>query len=457
MTAGTTIMTTMSRILKTTLGLGATFALLSGAAAWAGDQTPASTRLPVTGGTVQPGQVSFGGITGPGPVVHWTRPRSALNPLQIRRKSADGAALPLWSRTVTSPLDNLDYTYTEVGIDPGSPKTIAHRHTQIQVQPILLTLEMPGQVSGKNLTFSPVDPMACTSAGQADTISAYQRLKQSPLFKRTPMTSNGVQVSGNMPDITLINAFQRAQFWNDAQNTDYGVSFGLLPEISVMRSAPPLSVGKYFAIGCSPFTNAGKSLNFNSKKTILTTVLNVNFDQFDLLVQEIVQKYAKPNQLTIIVLRNFLLSFDVWERKDHGKILGYHNAISGKDNSTLTYAVSTMLDSGIYTDTHTQAPLFNDISIWSHELAEWVNDPYGTNPTPTWGKIGQQKDCQDNLEVGDPLTGTEYALTLDNFTYHFQDLAFVGWFYDTSPQGTGKQYSFMGGLTTASTLCKVAP
>ena len=299
--------------------------------------------------------------------------------------------------------------------------------------------------------------MACTSAGQADTISAYQRLKQSPLFKRTPMTSNGVQVSGNMPDITLINAFQRAQFWNDAQNTDYGVSFGLLPEISVMRSAPPLSVGKYFAIGCSPFTNAGKSLNFNSKKTIRTTALNVNFYQFNSLVQEIVQKYAKPNQLTIIVLRNFLLSFDVWERKDHGKILGYHNAISGKDNSTLTYAVSTMLDSGIYTDTHTQAPLFNDISIWSHELAEWVNDPYGTNPTPAWGKIGQQKDCQDNLEVGDPLTGTEYALTLDNFTYHFQDLAFVGWFYDTSPQGTGKQYSFMGGLTTASTLCKVAP
>jgi hypothetical protein len=47
-----------------------------------------------------------------------------------------------------------------------------------------------------------------------------------------------------------------------------------------------------------------------------------------------------------------------------------------------------------------------DTYFAAHEINEWVNDPFGNNPTPTWGKIGQVTGCQNNLEVGDPLTGT---------------------------------------------------
>jgi hypothetical protein len=49
----------------------------------------------------------------------------------------------------------------------------------------------------------------------------------------------------------------------------------------------------------------------------------------------------------------------------------------------------------------------SDTVILSHELAEWVNDPFVNNPTPAWGNTGQVVGaCQNNLEVGDPLTGT---------------------------------------------------
>ena len=43
--------------------------------------------------------------------------------------------------------------------------------------------------------------------------------------------------------------------------------------------------------------------------------------------------------------------------------------------------------------------------------------------------------CQANLEVGDPLTGTNIApITMPKgFTYHLQELAFVSWFFGGCP------------------------
>ena len=39
--------------------------------------------------------------------------------------------------------------------------------------------------------------------------------------------------------------------------------------------------------------------------------------------------------------------------------------------------------------------------------------------------------CQDNLEVGDPLTGFNFSPIggRNGFTYHLQELTFFSWFY----------------------------
>jgi hypothetical protein len=60
-----------------------------------------------------------------------------------------------------------------------------------------------------------------------------------------------------------------------------------------------------------------------------------------------------------------------------------------------------------------------------------MDDPFGNNPVPAWGHIGQQPGCQGNLEVGDPLTGTNIPdVTMPNgFSYHLQELVFFSWFY----------------------------
>ena len=51
-------------------------------------------------------------------------------------------------------------------------------------------------------------------------------------------------------------------------------------------------------------------------------------------------------------------------------------------------------------------PSIHDTSIAAHKVGEWMDDPFGNNPTPAWGHTGQVGACQGNLEVGDPLTAT---------------------------------------------------
>ena len=125
---------------------------------------------------------------------------------------------------------------------------------------------------------------------------------------------------------------------------------------------------------------------------------------------------------------------------------GYHNAFN-VGAGVQTYGVAMYDNSGLMTGG-------SDISILSHEVAEWQNDPSGTNPTPSWGNIGQVMGCQGNLEVGDPLSGTTFNDTLNGFTYHPQELAFFSWFYHQNPSlGVNGWYSDKGTFSTFAAPC----
>lgn len=132
---------------------------------------------------------------------------------------------------------------------------------------------------------------------------------------------------------------------------------------------------------------------------------------------------------------------------------GFHNWFANPDFSGLpqTYAVANF-------DVNS-AGTKNDISALSHEVGEWLNDPFTNNPVPAWGHIGQQSGCQSNLEVGDPLSGTRISVTMSNgVTYHPQELAFTSLFYRRSPSlGVGGLYSSHGTFTTYSAPCTWRP
>ena len=94
----------------------------------------------------------------------------------------------------------------------------------------------------------------------------------------------------------------------------------------------------------------------------------------------------------------------------------------------------------------------------SHEVAEWMNDPFGNNPTPAWGHTGQVAGCQNNLEVGDPLSGTlapPIYNPANKFTYHMQELAFFSWFYGAPSVGVNGWFSNNDTFTTdAGPVCQ---
>jgi hypothetical protein len=131
-------------------------------------------------------------------------------------------------------------------------------------------------------------------------------------------------------------------------------------------------------------------------------------------------------------------------------VLGYHGAFNNpRFGSVLqTYSPTDMELSGAFGG-------LTDTSVAAHEVAEWIDDPTGGNPTPAWGHTGQVSGCQGNLEVGDPLTGTNMpVVTLGGFGYHLQELAFFSWFYHQSPSwGAGGKYSDNGTFTTFAAPC----
>jgi hypothetical protein len=333
--------------------------------------------------------------------------------------------VPIWSSTVVSPLDHVAYSVSMVGSDPAA--TYKHR-TTIMYLPIALRIHFPdGGV------LDPTAPLACTGAGAQDVMSVAQRVYNSPLFVASPITSNGQNLAAGTGanGVQLIDGFQRANFWSQVNNTRYGVSL-------TQASGNPLVLDV-----TAPYGSASYRLNIRCGGSVKqVTVGVIDIDNFDAMVQGAVAQYATPTLLPIVLTYNVVES-----SQGQCCILGYHNAIPTA-SGTQTYAVGGVFDSGLFTGV-------DDITVMAHEIAEWMDDPFGTNWTPAWGNIGQVKGCQNNLEVGDPLSGSETALTApDGFTYHFQDLAFMDWFYRTPAKGTGGKYSFMGGLTAAQGVCR---
>ena len=125
-------------------------------------------------------------------------------------------------------------------------------------------------------------------------------------------------------------------------------------------------------------------------------------------------------------------------------VLGFHSSFQKQGQGPQFYGISEWDSTGIF---------LPDISILTHEIGELLNDPVVTNATPSW-RGGQVKfpNCQNNFEVGDPLTGTFFpSITMNSFTYHPQELVFSSWFFRQSPSlGVNGWYSDNGTFTSGA-------
>ena len=137
-------------------------------------------------------------------------------------------------------------------------------------------------------------------------------------------------------------------------------------------------------------------------------VILANINWFDPKINALITKLKIPaNSLPIFVTTQTYLLEDA--NVNDCCIGGYHSVTSaGQPYSMFTYISKT----GAFSQ---------DVSALSHELSEWVDDPYTSNNSP----------C-GIYEVGDPLEREtnygDYPFVLNGVTYHMQDEALLPYF-----------------------------
>jgi hypothetical protein len=316
-----------------------------------------------------------------------------------------GRTIPFFQNSVVSPLDGHTYSFRIAGTDP----TINKVSTTVKYVPIALRVH-----------FSDGTVLDPTLPGCGDTVSVSDRFFGGPLFNAVKLKSNGV----NIGKVQIIDGFQRAEFWTSVMGTSYHLK--LAPATAVQLVDVTAPAGSTTAPGACAGT--GHRLG------------EIPFGGWDNIVRTETNALAKTSQLPIVA------AYNIVETSGGCCIIGYHNAYT-RTGGTQTYATGAYTDAGIF------SPGLQDIHAWTHEIGEWANDPFVNNGTPAWGHIGQVGGCQNNLEVGDPLTGTPFLVTFNGFLYHPQELAFFDWFFRTPSMGTGGKYSFEGKFTTFQAAC----
>lgn len=346
----------------------------------------------------------------------------AANSAMINAQVASGATIPLWNFSQVA-YDSNTYTGQMVG---RSPFARGRRATTIatEIVPIKVTMADTGEV------FDPTVADPCAPGGKSvDTL-----VVASPIFQNVSFSMNGASIGSTQ----YLDAFQRANFWSKVSGTPYHTVFSTSPAMLA-----PVSLTVPAADGSTL-----PGILFGGCRDLATVDINWWDNEIQtVILPNLASQGVGPQNFPQIVLDS--VAFTV---TGQCCALGYHNAYLNASNVLQTYAVNMYDTSGGFG---------GDISVMSHEVGEWMDDPTGNNPTPAWGAEGQvtAPNCQANLEDGDPLSPgfstptNPFSVTLGGTTYSLQELAFYSWFFGPPSLGAGAIYSDHGTFTGNAKAC----
>ncbi len=357
---------------------------------------------------------------------------------------AAGTGLPLWFYNVPSSRDGNSYFGIMVGKNPFNSE--GGVNVPVYVVPVVFTTNTVGvsvNLTDGTITTAPgvttFDPTARDKSCLAAPNNVPTKLfRQSPIFENAKFNFGGTNVGNTQ----YLDAFQRANFWSAVQEDN---SYHVL--LNPVTTLAPLVLNVPAADGTTlPASITGPTCGPEG-------VVDINwFDSYisNTYIPALAAQGVNSGTLPIFELYNVSLAVTPAANLFDCCILGYHGA--NFYTPVQTYSVADFDTTGIF------GSGAEDTAVLSHEISEWMNDPYGFNPTPLWGNTGQvQGYCQNNLEVGDPLTGTVLPpVTMSNgFSYHLQELAFYSWFLGKPSIGVNGWYSDNGTfLTDAGPPCQ---
>lgn len=342
--------------------------------------------------------------------------------------SQSSTTLPLWFYNVVSSRDGNGYFGIMIGKDPFHGGGSAQVGTYI-VPLIIQTNTVGVGYNSTNgtittapgvTTFDPTAPDDTCMTSPNDVPATVFRA--SPLFEKAAFSFGGT----NLGFTQYLDAFQRANFWNALSDKD-----GYQVLLNPITSLAPVVINVPAALGT---TRPPSSTVRNTCGT--EGIVDINWLDFYLstvVLPALADSGVNSGTFPIFQLYNVVLAIEPTNLFSCC-ILGYHGA---NGPPIQTYAVSDFDTAGFF------SAALQDTGIISHEIGEWMNDPFDFNLTPLWGHTGQVSGCQGNLEVGDPLTGylAPSVLMPNGFTYHLQELAFYSWFLGGPSIGIHGWYS----------------
>ena len=312
------------------------------------------------------------------------------------RAGAPTAQLPQWNGSFTDQLGQT-VNYTMVGADPAASNVT----TKVRV--FIIPIKMVFGANNGNMTF---DPLTVTLPGGQSLI---QNILASPLFsKGVKFDQGGVKVGFGQ----YIDAFQRANFWSSVSTNT-----------------------KYHTVLVNPTVLAEQTITVKLRQGQVATnpfganpVGEMYVNAFDKQVVAMMAKLPKiqPNDLPLFITYDTYLTEAPLEGCCIG---GYHSAVGSQPDGQ-TYAYTTYEDEA--------GSFAQDVSAMSHEIGEWMDDPFVDNSV----------NCLDNqlMEDGDPLENNAnygaFPYALNGFTYNLQSLVFLGYFGAPPQQSVNSWLSF---------------
>jgi len=305
------------------------------------------------------------------------------------------------------------YPFTMVGAKPQSNTTT---EVPVQIIPISLFFEEFVDENGAPII---LDPAAIVP-----------RVQASPNFHDAQYATGTTQFA---------DAVQRAEF-NAIAGKDWHTLLGAPQIMKPLRIAVPRGDAKVYR---------------NPSTGVVYAIVDTDFflSQLNTMIQ---MANLSPDALAIALTSNVFLA----PQKDIKKccVLGFHTSFDVGEMTQVkfiqTFIWASWVEQGIL------GPGLADVTPMSHEISEWMNNPFGSNAVPAW-QVPNATACQSNLETGDPLAlmpNAGYPVLIDVFTYHPQNQVLMQWFqHGTASDAFEGAFSFpdQSIMTTPSQACPV--
>jgi hypothetical protein len=363
-----------------------------------------------------------------------------------------------WFGSTLDPHNGVTYGYNMVGADPNNCTGAACSAT-ITADIIPLNVVVDG------MTFNGEDVLAATLASPVFALNDYGSTPFATAAGAFPNTPAFIRGPGGLlsqydagKQLQLQDATMRAQF-NQTGSSPYHLNLNPVTHDAITIVVP-----------------RGRGALLQTERGVVFAA--VNYQWWAARIQNLTSSlgYVDPTHLPLFLTNDVLLF--VGTDPFNCCVIGFHGgplSVNGNGKQPVqTFAWASWISPGIYAHPNGGTDwALQDISVLSHEIAEWADDPFANNFVEPWlTATAPEYGCTDVLETGDPVVGIGFAMGTNTFDqgpnpdgtqsadgfYHPEDEVHLPWFMRLAPNLVSEptqisstnigRYTFMGDLNT---------